>query len=227
MATMLLERQIYGMAQVDGLLGLAAGTARRWIDGYERNGRQYQPVVRSESTGAEAVTWGEFVETRLLAAYRHMGVPMVHMRPVVERLRDELQVPYPLAVARPFAEGRELVARVQHDIQLDERLMLVEVLRTGQIELAYETRTFWEAIDWEPGEGQEIASRLHVNGRASRVVLDPLLAFGAPVVGSVRTDVIAEEARAGASLRAVARGFGVSIEDVGAAILYEGAERAA
>lgn len=45
------------------------------------------------------MTWGEFAEVRLLSEYRRAGVPMVHMRPAVEMLRDELDVPYPLAHA--------------------------------------------------------------------------------------------------------------------------------
>lgn len=32
----LLYRDVYGMGQVDRLLGLSRGTAFRWIDGYER-----------------------------------------------------------------------------------------------------------------------------------------------------------------------------------------------
>ena len=31
-----LDRDVYGMGQVDRLLGLSRGTACRWIDGYER-----------------------------------------------------------------------------------------------------------------------------------------------------------------------------------------------
>ena len=57
--------------------------ARRWIDGYQRNSRAYPPIVREETTGADVVTWGEFVEARLLASYREAGVPMLRMRPVV------------------------------------------------------------------------------------------------------------------------------------------------
>ncbi|HVV77173.1 MAG TPA: DUF433 domain-containing protein [Mycobacteriales bacterium] len=79
-----LERPVYGMTEVDELLSLSSGTARRWIDGYERRGRHYDPVVRHESTDSDLVTWGEFVETRLLAQYRDAGVPMLRMRPVVE-----------------------------------------------------------------------------------------------------------------------------------------------
>ena len=39
---------------------------RRVIDA----GETYPPVVREEPTGDEAVTWGEFVETRLLSEYQ-------------------------------------------------------------------------------------------------------------------------------------------------------------
>ena len=52
----LLNRPTYGLAQVDRLLGLPGGTARRWIDGYERAGKRYPPVVRESSTGDEIAT---------------------------------------------------------------------------------------------------------------------------------------------------------------------------
>jgi hypothetical protein len=222
--TTLLERPIYGMYQVDALLGLVGGTARRWIDGYERGGKSYAPVVRLEPTGEEAVTWGEFVETRLLAEYRDRGVPLIRMRPVVERLRNELGLTYPLAHALPFVSNRELVAAVQDDVDLDDRLRIVEVLRTGQIELAFESRSFWEAVEWEPASEaglSEIAARLHVFGKQSPVMIDPLRSFGAPTVGSVRTDVVAEEVRAGAALAFVAAGFGITLREAAAAVEYE------
>jgi hypothetical protein len=106
----LLSRPVYGLAQVDALLGLRAGTARRWIDGYCRAGRSYPPVVREASTGDEAVTWGEFVETRLLAQYRDAGVPMIRMRPAIDVLREQMETSYPLASARTWLDidGREL-----------------------------------------------------------------------------------------------------------------------
>ena len=73
--TELLDRPVYGLTQVDELLGLRTGTARRWIDGYVRRDRVYPPVVRVTSTGEDLVTWGEFTETRLLAEFRDAGVP--------------------------------------------------------------------------------------------------------------------------------------------------------
>ena len=86
----LLDRPVYGTSQVDRLLSLTPGTARRWIDGYVRGGRFYEPVIRPERTGEDVVTWGEFVETRLLAEYRGKNVPMIRMRPAIMRLRELL-----------------------------------------------------------------------------------------------------------------------------------------
>jgi hypothetical protein len=59
MAISHLEQAVYGMAEADPLLRLRAGTAQRWIDGYERRGRVHAPVVRERRTGSASVTWGE------------------------------------------------------------------------------------------------------------------------------------------------------------------------
>ncbi|MGH3711554.1 MAG: hypothetical protein ACRDRQ_26400 [Pseudonocardiaceae bacterium] len=110
----MLERPVYSYAEIDRLLRLTPGTAKRWIDGYKRAGRVYEPVVRQERTGSPWVTWGEFVETRLLFEFRS-SVPMIKLRPVVEWLRERASRDYPLAYARPFLapEGKELLVAAQ------------------------------------------------------------------------------------------------------------------
>src|SRR5258708_38068828 len=86
--TDLLERPVYSLVQVDRLLALHTGTARRWLEGYERNGKADPPVVRPTPTGTDSVTWGELVETRFLAEYRDKGVPIVHIRPAIAPLPE-------------------------------------------------------------------------------------------------------------------------------------------
>ena len=85
MTVSLLDRRVYGLPDVDRLLTLPPGTARRWIDGYDRGGVHYPPVVRAERTRDEEVAWGEFVETRLLAEFRARGASMHRLRPAVVR----------------------------------------------------------------------------------------------------------------------------------------------
>lgn len=225
MSVTVLERPVYGMSQVDRLLGLHGGTARRWIDGYSRAGKHYPPVIRPATTNVDTVTWGEFVEARLLAGYRTKGVPLVRMRPVVEELRGRLNTPYPLAHARLFTDGRELLAKVQSDVGLESPLQLV-IVRTGQMVLADDTQRFFEAVDWQEG-GDRVALRILPLGPRSAVALDPNRSFGSPAVGNIRTDIIAEEFRAGESTDSIARAFGVSREAVDDALRFEMSVRAA
>lgn len=58
----ILERPVYNVGEAASLLGLRTDRARAWLDGYERAGTSYPPVIRAERSGDEIVTWGEFVE---------------------------------------------------------------------------------------------------------------------------------------------------------------------
>ncbi len=217
----LLNRPVYGMRQVDRVLALHAGTARRWIDGYVRGGRTYQPVVRLQQTGEEIVTWGEFSETRLLGEFRDAGVPIINLRPAVQRLRETFQVAYPLAHAAPLLEttGRELVLRVQNEVGLAAALQLV-VVRSGQILLTPPVENYVNSAEFEPESGG-IVSRLRPIAELDRVWLDPQRQFGEPSVRSVPTAVIAEQYRAGDPIAFIARNYDLNEEDVEQAIRYE------
>ena len=74
-ARSILDRPVYGVSEAAGLLGLRSDRARAWLDGYERSGVRYPPVIREEPTGDDIVTWGEFVELGYLREYRRKGVP--------------------------------------------------------------------------------------------------------------------------------------------------------
>jgi predicted transcriptional regulator len=101
MAISMLDRAIYSYADVDRLVGLHGGTARRWLDGYTRAGKFYEPILREASMGTEVVTWGEMVEARLLAEFRSRDVTVQKLRPAIEQLRERFGR-YPLALAQPF-----------------------------------------------------------------------------------------------------------------------------
>lgn len=226
----LLEKPVYGLGQVNHLLGLPGGTARRWIDGYTRGGKSYPPVIREESTGHDTVTWGEFVETRLLSEYRGAGVPLIRMRPAIEKLREELNTKYPLASAKTWlqVEGRELVKRVQEEVGLDRHLALV-VVRTGQKVLwTKPADDFRQSLEWT-GEGERAQPHLLRPARGiQEVVVDPTHGFGEPVVRSdgnltrgVRTEIIAELFRAGDPPEMIAELYELPKRVVDAAVRYE------
>ena len=226
MAGSLLDRAIYSYADVDRLVGLSPGTARRWLEGYERLGRFYDPVLRPEPSGSDSVTWGEMVEARLLAEFRDHAVPVQRMRPAIMKLREEFG-PSPLAHARPFldVEGRELVQVVQEQMGL-ERVLALVVVHDGQYVLTDGAERFRSAVEYS----DSVASRLHPDRRTPEVTMDPRRAFGQPAVRNVRTDSLAEDYRAGASREELADLYDLSLDQVDGAIRFEliaGGQRAA
>jgi uncharacterized protein (DUF433 family) len=226
--TELQDRPVYGFAQVDRILGLKPHTAERWIDGYTRGGRDYPPVIRTKRTRNETVTWGEFIEARLLSQFRDEGALVARMRPAVERLREELNTPYPLASAKTWLSvaGRELVRKVQEDVGLDRRLLLV-VVRTDQqvIEWSTQAREFAESLHWQgAGHGKnsrQIIGRLNPDPAIRDVVVDPLRRFGQPSTHGVPTEVIRELYVAGDPIEMIAELYRLPSHVVEAAVRYE------
>ena len=61
-----LERDIFSEAEAARLLRVPQSTLHYWLEGGDRRGRSYKPVLRNEPRGARSVTWAEFVEAGLL-----------------------------------------------------------------------------------------------------------------------------------------------------------------
>jgi uncharacterized protein (DUF433 family) len=166
------------------------------------------------------VSWGEFVETSLLAQYRSRGVSLQRLRPAVQRLREELGTAYPLATAAPYldVEGRELVRRIQDETGVDRALHLV-VVRSGQLVLADPAQVFVDRAEFT-GPSRTVSS-LRTDVDTPDVRIDPLRQSGQPVVRSVPTAVLAEGFRAGTSVEELADLYDLGAGQVLQAIRYE------
>jgi uncharacterized protein (DUF433 family) len=220
----LLERALYSFRDVDRLVGLTDGTAHRWIDGYHRRGKDYLPVVREASTGVDTVTWGEFVEASLLAGYRQAGVRIIHLRPIVQGLRQRLGVPYPLAHLRPLVDPATLtlVNELEEAVGLDPDLRMVIRVSDGQMTLAAPVRQFKAIAGYGEGrDGDEVVVRLYPLGPDRRVVIDPRYKFGQPVVRAVPTAVLYEQYSAGDPVELIAHGYDLTREEILDAIEFE------
>jgi len=218
-ALSILERPVYGVAEAAGLLGLRPDRARAWLEGYERRGVRYLPVIREAPTGDDIVTWGEFVELGYLREYRRCGVPLQRLRPVIDELRREFATPYPLATARPYVMGRELVLEVQERNDLPPAIAIV--IRSGQqVMLTDVANRFFRKVEFDPAGDGEVR-RLHPAGAASPVVIDPLVRFGRPTVDGVATERLWELFDAGETVEQIADGYEIRPELVRSAIAYE------
>jgi uncharacterized protein (DUF433 family) len=225
MSVEILHREMYSEAEAARLLRMSQSTLHYWLEGGVRRGKRYRPVIREAATDTRAVTWAEFIEAGLLRQYRTKhGVPMAELRDVIDTLRDELGVPYPLADRRPFVGvGRRLIVDAQAEAKLSPEYSLVAVSQ-GQLVLTSPSQAFVDRVTW--ADDLAVAWRPH-DDHDSRVVMDPVRRFGRPSVQGVSTEVIWEHEEAGEAVDDIAIDFGLHARDVRWALAYENATRAA
>src|SRR5260370_34228550 len=83
---------------------------------------------------------------------REQDVPLKELRDFMDRLREEFQVPYPLADRRPYVgPGRRLLIDLQDRSHLDPDFCLVAIAN-GQIVLTAPGEQFYERADWPDDE---------------------------------------------------------------------------
>lgn len=219
----LLDRPVYLYHEVDRLVGVRPGTARRWVNGYTRAGKSYEPILRTRMTDAEWVTWGEFVETRILAEYRDQHVPTARLRAAVQELRVIFDMEYPLAHLRPYleAEAGEL-AIDRHMVDPDDGPGLM-VLRTRQLLLRGPSREVMDhATLADDARGEPFAAELPADEEFPGIVLSPERYGGQPTFLGRRISVatIAGMVAAGEYPADLAADYGLSMAQVQTAVAY-------
>jgi uncharacterized protein (DUF433 family) len=225
MSVTILDREMFSEAEAARLLRVPQSTLHYWLEGGQRRGKTYKPVIRVEPRGDRPpVTWAEFVEAGLLREYRrHLQVPMAELRAFIERLRDRYGIPYPLAQHRPYVADRQLLLEAQDAAGLDADFCLVAVVR-GQLILTPPSQTFVERVEWR--DEQAAAWRPHDDPH-SPVRIDPELRFGRPAIKGISTEVLWEHIDAGEDLDETAGAFDLAPDDVRWALAYETSLRAA
>lgn len=219
---LILERELYTVAQASRLLNVPPSTLRWWLDGGPRGGRVHEPVLRAEPSGSSRLTWGEFVEAFYLRGYRRdLGVSLQHLRKFIGLLREQFDVPYPLAHFQPFVGvNSQLVIEAQERADLEPELWLYAPVTGAQPIPSANTAWYLTQVAFAEMRPQH-ALRVHPLGREKPVVFDPDYSFGEPTVRGIRTEVLVELVEAGELISDVADEYQLSPGDIRSAIAYE------
>lgn len=222
--TTVLDREMYTEVAAARFLSVPPATLHYWLEGGTRRNRKYEPVIREKATGSRTVTWAEFVEAGLLRQYRrNHNVPMAELRGFIDRLRDRLGVPYPLAHSRPYVSDRQLVLQAQTEAGLSADFALVAEA-SGQYILTSPSQEFFERVTWD----RDIAVRWRPDANPeSPVVIDPDIRSGRPSVGGISTEIIWEQTDAGEGEHDLADTYRLTLAQVRWALAYELPLRAA
>lgn len=217
--TDVMDREVYTEPEAARLLEVPPSTLHYWLHGGVRGDVTHKPIIRPEAIDGRYVTWAEFIEAGWLRAYRSNKIPMKELRGFIEVLRDEFQVPYPLAHRRPLVSGKSLVFKAQEAVDLAQHFRLID--QDGM--LTYPGQSFVDRVTWK---GDLAEAWRPVEDPASTVLVQPDVRFGRPAVGGVSTITIYEYAEEGASRDEIVEEFGVTKADVRWALSFENARHA-
>lgn len=161
------------------------------------------------------LSFRNLVEIQVLRALRAThGVKLDKIRQAIAFMRKTLEVEHPLASSRMLTDGKDLFVNFLEVImQADD----------GQLVLKRVVVEHLERVEWEGDEPVRLYP-FPRRGRQSkrRVVLDPLVRWGRPVLAgtAIPIDDIAERAAAGESVSSIAKDYGRSIPEIRSALSY-------
>ena len=213
------DRLRYSLSDAALYLQVHVATLRWWLEGGRRGDRVYPPVLREEPAGVSELTWYEFIEAGWLREYRdHLSLR--RLRPLIMSLREEFGVLHPLATVQPFVAGRELVYRLQGELDIPQELWIVA--GSGQLVLTKQTKEFFTRVTFHPPTGA--AESFTLMKADAPVVLDPGRAFGVPTIRGVRAEILGELYEAGEPeefITEIYTDYGITATDIKTAVDFE------
>ncbi len=217
------DRPLYTVAEAARYLGVPAATLRAWTKGRgypTRQGEGWSEPLISLPPGSGLLSFHNLVEANVLAALRRVhDVPMARVRAMIDFAREKLGAKRPLLLDLHAGLGEVFVVAGERLLALSRagQLALREVIEQHLARVERDEHGL--AVRYHPSLPPRLASEF--------VVLDPKVAFGAPTVRGVRTEVIALRFNAGETLDEIAADYRLTPEEVHEAVLFEGSGRAA
>jgi uncharacterized protein (DUF433 family) len=203
---------LLNLADAARFLQIPRQTFQRWARGYERG----EPLlhVLDPSSARASVTFMALTEAYVLDALRGAGVRPRRIRPALRRLQAEFGTEYVLTAPELGTDGIDVLwdfARRPEGEGLIEGTTGQHVMR----EIVEDYLRYIARGD----DGVPIRLQLRTF-EPIKVVVDPHSGFGQPRYGGsgARVADVAAMVRAGEDTHAVAEEFGVSVDDVRAAV---------
>lgn len=196
---------IYTPADAAALLHERPETVRRWAYGYARSrgGKRvaHPPLIHTELPtveGQDALTFVELVELLYVRAFERAGVSWRLIRDAARVAARMLSTRHPFALRQVYVDPHRVYGAVR---EVDGSESLVELVGHGQHAMLALLEPYLEQIEFG---ADDVARRWWPMGREGGIVLDPLVAFGAPVV-----------AGAGMRVRALTRAYDAEVPAFG------------
>lgn len=193
---------IYTPAEAAALIKAPVAEVRRWAFGYARRRRgervEYGPLIRTELPeldGHQALTFVELVELMFIKGFRRAGVSWKNIHEAAAVAARLFQTEHPFAMREFFSDPTGVYTRLR---EAHGGESLVRLAGHGQHVLGDVVLPYLGQLDFDP---LEMPTRWWPMGREARVLVDPAVSFGSPVVAEagIPTRVLAEALQAEAA----------------------------
>jgi len=174
-------------------------TIRRWAFGYARTRPQRRveqpPLIGGETPSvrrSRELTFLELVELMFIKGFRKAGVSWHAIHEAARVAARIFQSEHPFAMRQFFADPKGVYALLR---DADEGESLVKLAGHGQQVFDALVRPYLGQLEFDP---MEVPTRWWPMGKAGRVLVDPAVSFGHPIVAEagIPTRALAEAVEA-------------------------------
>jgi len=214
---------MYTVAEAARHLGLPRATLRSWVYGrnYRAGGKSRfsRGIIRRPDSSDERLSFTNLVEAHVLRALRvKHDVSMPLVRKALKYAETELGISRILISEKLRAAPGEMF--------LKEYGRLLSLTVSGQVAMEEMLRQYLARVARDvDGAPLRLYPFISPEVEDRRVIsIDPRIAYGRPSIPSkgVSTAILAERANAGEEIKDLAAYYGLAIEDVKEAVIYEG-----
>lgn len=160
----------------------------------------------------------ELVEVAFVATFRELGVPLQRIRKARQYAAQTFNSEFPFVEYRWLTEGHHMLVDLWKTEGDTEMRKLIVGDAHGQIAWQPMVGERFAQFDYEHG----LAIVWHVAGRESPVIIDPRIAFGAPMIKGIATWVLKGRWNAGESIEDIEEDFPLREEEIKQGLKFEG-----
>ena len=213
----------YTLAEASRYLRISPSTLRAWVKGRTYTYRDAdffsKQVISSSELQTPFLSFEQLVEGHIIRALRKMHrVSMQNLKTALGAAQEKFGINNLLLSPQLKTGAGQLF--------LDRYSELINLSKSGQYAMKRILEAHLERVEYDasklPLRFYPFLSNDHIESRKV-IVIDPLIAFGKPVVARrhISTCVIVDRIDAGEAIQDVADDYGLDLQDVNDAILYE------
>lgn len=217
------DQPAYGLAEAARYLKLPAATLRSWVAGRsypraEGQGR-FAPLIHPPARGPVGMSFWNLIEAHVLRSLRtEHGISIKDVRDALRYAEEALDVERLLLRKELRTEAGMLF--------LDRYGELINLSRSGQLAMRQLLERHLKRVEWDEWQFPVRLYPFLVNEDQldqKPIAIDPKIAFGRPVVvrAGVSTATIAGRLDAEESVEEIAEDYGLTVEEVEQAVVFE------